>query len=283
MRILIIVVGFLLLSHNFIFAQYDSISITENPSDISARTYAEQAPDGTFCALLKLQTEVQDWDVLYDDNKQPIKVEQKVGEVWTYIPNTATSITIKHSNIPDLFFKFKDYKIKSLKEKTVYEVTFPVPFFFIKRNFNDLTSLKALPPDEVPAILMLYDGLSVKPKKDGYLFKMIHVNPNQYEGVGKVVIEDNNPTSISHYKQASSETINLKPGYIYTAHLYSAKTNYESSYIKINAYPLKDAKIEGNSITINPSQNSNATSNFRHQGYGRYNIPQYQHRNSRRR
>lgn len=235
MRILKILIGLLFLSNNIIFAQYEPITVTELPSDISARTYSEKAYDGSYCSLLKIQTEVEGVSAVYNNNINPIKIEQKTGELWVYVPIDAKSITIRHANVPDVNINLKDYKIKKLKEKTTYEITYPLPFFFIREYFHDNTPLQDIEETQIPPILVLHDRLEIADESKSKIY-VIKKYPNMYEGWGKIKIKDPIRRQFGTYNY---ETVDLKPGFVY-----NVRRGLPSEQVpfKVDISPLKKYK-----------------------------------------
>lgn len=235
MKLFNILLIILLLGINKGFAQYEPITVTELPSDISARTYPEKAYDGSYCSLLKIQTEVEGVSAVYNNNINPIKIEQKTGELWVYVPIDAKSITIRHADVPDVNINLKDYKIKKLKEKTTYEITYPLPFFFIREYFHDNTPLQDIDETQIPPILVFHDRLEIADESKSKIY-VIKKYPNMYEGWGKIKIKDPIRNQSGTYNYV---TINLKPGFVYKVR---RGLTSEQVPFKVDISPIKKYK-----------------------------------------
>jgi len=88
--------------------------------DLSASKYQRKDGNDQPCALIKVQTPLQ--DMVFEGNVVG-EVEQKTGEYWVYLTNKSRQLQLKHPKTAPLMVRFADYGIKSVISKNTYVLT----------------------------------------------------------------------------------------------------------------------------------------------------------------
>ena len=95
-----------------------------SPTDLTASTMPRMDRNGNPCGLVKVQLAAI--GAQFEGNViQP--TDYKTGEYWVYMTEGSYMLRIKHPNFVPLSINFRDYGIRGIEPKTVYELTLLMP------------------------------------------------------------------------------------------------------------------------------------------------------------
>ena len=125
MKRLTTIFTFLWLAIAAIWAQELTIKeMKVSPTDLTASTMPRMDRNGNPCGLIKVQLAAI--GAQFEGNViQP--TDYKTGEYWVYMTEGSYMLRIKHPNFVPLSINFRDYGIRGIEPKTVYELTLLMP------------------------------------------------------------------------------------------------------------------------------------------------------------
>ena len=125
MKRLTTIFTFLWLAIAAIWAQELTIKeMKVSPTDLTASTMPRMDRNGNPCGLVKVQLAAI--GAQFEGNViQP--TDYKTGEYWVYMTEGSYMLRIKHPNFVPLSINFRDYGIRGIEPKTVYELTLLMP------------------------------------------------------------------------------------------------------------------------------------------------------------
>ena len=125
MKRLTTIFTFLWLAMAAIWAQELTIKeMKVSPTDLTASTMPRMDRNGNPCGLVKVQLAAI--GAQFEGNViQP--TDYKTGEYWVYMTEGSYMLRIKHPNFVPLSINFRDYGIRGIEPKTVYELTLLMP------------------------------------------------------------------------------------------------------------------------------------------------------------